>query len=118
MVHLENRVTTHRRMDAAEPLTLEVTAGDLRPHRRGRTLDVRLEASVGGELVWACDSVYLSPGRGEAGRARGRGAARRCPAARRSPAGGSPRTSVAGTPASPATSTPSTCTRSRRAPSG
>ncbi len=71
MVHLENRVTTHRRMDAAEPLTLEVTAGDLRPHRRGRTLDVRLEASVGDELVWECDSVYLSPGRGEADAPRG-----------------------------------------------
>ena len=65
MVHLENRVTTRRRMDAAEPLTLEVTAGDLRPHRRGRTLGVRLEASVGDEVVWACDSVYLAPGRGE-----------------------------------------------------
>lgn len=64
LVHLENRVTTHRRLDAAEPLTLDVTAGALRPHRRGRTLDVRLEARVAGELVWECDSVYLARGRG------------------------------------------------------
>jgi acyl dehydratase len=64
MVHLSNRVTTHRPVDAAEPLTLTVTAGALRPHRRGRTLDVRLEAGVGGQLVWECDSVYLSRGRG------------------------------------------------------
>jgi hypothetical protein len=64
MVHLSNRVTTHRRMDAAQPLTLSVTAGGLRPHRRGRTLDVRLEARVAGELVWECDSVYLSRGSG------------------------------------------------------
>jgi acyl dehydratase len=64
MVHLENRVSTHRRLDAGEPLDLAVTAGAIRPHRRGRTLDVRLEAHVGGELVWDCDSVYLSRGRG------------------------------------------------------
>jgi hypothetical protein len=71
MVHLRNRVTTHRRMDAAEPLTLSVTAGGLRPHRRGRTLDVRLEARARGELVWECDSVYLSRGSGTADAARG-----------------------------------------------
>ena len=50
-----------------DPLTLSVTAGDLRPHRRGRTLDVRLEARVGDDLVWECDSVYLSRGRGTEG---------------------------------------------------
>ena len=64
LVHLSNRVTTHRRLDAADPLTLSVAAGALRPHRRGRTLDVRLEAEVDGELVWECDSVYLSRGKG------------------------------------------------------
>ncbi len=64
MVHLSNRVTTHRRLDAADPLTLSVTAGELRAHRRGRTLDVRLEARVDGELAWECDSVYLSRGSG------------------------------------------------------
>ena len=64
MVHLANTVTTHRRLDAGEPLTLSVTAGDVRPHRRGRALDVRLEAHVADDLVWECDSVYLSRGRG------------------------------------------------------
>ncbi len=64
MVHLENRVTTHRRLDAGEPMTLAVTAGEIRPHRRGRTLDVRIVAHVGGDLVWECHSVYLSRGRG------------------------------------------------------
>ncbi len=71
MVHLENRVTTHRALDAAQPLTLEVTAGALQPHRRGRTLDVRLEARVDDELVWECDSVYLSRGRGTEDASRG-----------------------------------------------
>ena len=64
MVHLENRVRTHRALDAGDLLTLSVTAGGIRPHRRGRTLDVRLEAHVGGDLAWECDSVYLSRGRG------------------------------------------------------
>jgi acyl dehydratase len=64
LVHLSNRVTTHRRLDAGDPLTLSVSAGALRPHRRGRTLDVRLEAHVGDELAWECDSVYLSRGKG------------------------------------------------------
>jgi acyl dehydratase len=67
MVHLANTVTTHRRLDAADPLALSVTAGDVRPHRRGRTLDVRLEAHVGDHLVWECDSVYLSRGKGTEG---------------------------------------------------
>ncbi len=71
MVHLENRVTSHRTLDASEPLTLDASAGALAPHRRGRTLDVRLEARVGDELVWECDSVYLSRGRGSEDAARG-----------------------------------------------
>jgi acyl dehydratase len=73
MVHLENRVSTHRPLDAADPLTLSVTAGEIRPHRRGRTLDVRLEARVGDDLVWECDSVYLSRGRGDESAPRGEG---------------------------------------------
>jgi len=71
LVHLSNRVTTHARLDAADALTLSVTAGALRPHRRGRTLDVRLEAMVGGKLVWQCDSTYLSRGGGTDDAARG-----------------------------------------------
>jgi len=71
LVHLSNRVTTHTRLDAADALTLSVTAGALRPHRRGRTLDVRLEARVDDELVWECDSTYLSRGQGTDGAPRG-----------------------------------------------
>ena len=67
MVHLANTVTTRRRLDAADALTLSVRAGEVRPHRRGRTLDVRLEAHVGDDLVWECDSVYLSRGKGTEG---------------------------------------------------
>ncbi|NHA67642.1 MaoC family dehydratase [Phycicoccus flavus] len=65
LVHLSSRATGTRAVDAAEPLTLEVTAGDLRPHRRGRTVTTRVEASAGGETVWTCENVYLSRGPGE-----------------------------------------------------
>ena len=64
MVHMENTITTHRPVVAAEPLTLDVTAGAIRPHRKGRTLDVRIEARVGEDVAWECDSVYLSRGHG------------------------------------------------------
>ena len=64
LVHLHNDVTTHRALTAQDLLTLSVTAGEVRAHRRGRTLDVRVEAHVYGELVWACDSIYLSRGPG------------------------------------------------------
>ena len=73
MVHLANDVTTHRPLDAGEPLTVSVRAGAIAPHRRGRTLDVRLEAHVDDELVWECDSVYLSRGRGSDDAPRGDG---------------------------------------------
>ncbi len=84
LVHLANHVTTHRRLDAGDPLTLSVSAGALRPHRRGRTLDVRLEARVGDELAWACDSVYLSRGQGTDDAPAGR----RAPGAAGRPRGG------------------------------
>lgn len=70
-VHLESRVRTHRPIDAGETLILQATAGELRPHRRGRTLQVRLEAHVDDEPVWDCENVFLSPGRGDEDAPRG-----------------------------------------------
>jgi acyl dehydratase len=64
-VHIESRVTSHRALDAGDVLALEASAGALRPHRRGRTVEVRLTASVDGVPVWDCENVYLAPGRGD-----------------------------------------------------
>lgn len=64
IVHLENHVTTHRRLDAGTPLDLEVAAGPVHGHRRGRTVGMHVEARVDDELVWESRSVYLSRGRG------------------------------------------------------
>ncbi len=71
MVHLENTITTHRPVVAAHLLTLDVTAGAIRPHPKGRTLEVRIEARAGDELLWECDSVYLSRGHASPGAPRG-----------------------------------------------
>ncbi|MFD0972504.1 MaoC/PaaZ C-terminal domain-containing protein [Plantactinospora endophytica] len=59
LVHVANRITTYRRVDASEPLDLAVRAVDLRPHDRGRQFDVVCTASVGAEVVWCGVSTYL-----------------------------------------------------------
>ncbi|MDW5327809.1 MaoC/PaaZ C-terminal domain-containing protein [Plantactinospora sp. KLBMP9567] len=59
LVHVANRITTYRRVDAAEPLDLAVRAVDLRPHDRGRQFDMVCTASTGGEVVWRAVATYL-----------------------------------------------------------
>ncbi|BCJ65328.1 MaoC/PaaZ C-terminal domain-containing protein [Polymorphospora rubra] len=59
LVHVANRITVGRPVDAGEALDLSVRAADLRPHARGRQFDVLATASVGGEVVWRGVSTYL-----------------------------------------------------------
>jgi acyl dehydratase len=59
VIHLANRIEQHRPLGADEPLDLTVSVADLRPHERGRQVDVVAEASVGGEQVWRDVSTYL-----------------------------------------------------------
>lgn len=69
VVHVGNRITVHRPIDAAEPLDFVTYATNLRPHDRGRLIDVVLVGTVGGEEVWRGVSTYLgreqTPGGGE-----------------------------------------------------
>ena len=63
MVHLANR--RHHPPGRSTPASrsrCRSRPGASRPHRRGRTLDVRLEAHVDDELVWECDSRLPQPG--------------------------------------------------------
>jgi acyl dehydratase len=66
IVHVANRIEMRRPIDAGEPLDLTVYAADLRPHERGRQVDVVAVVSAGGEQVWRGVSTYLkresSPG--------------------------------------------------------
>jgi hypothetical protein len=65
LVHIANRITVHRPIQAAEPLSLRVWASPLAPHPRGRQFDVRTEVRVGDELVWEEVSTNLSRGKGD-----------------------------------------------------
>jgi len=67
LVHLANRITVHRPIDTGESLDLSVRAAHLRPHDRGRQVDVVATASVGDEVVWQGTSTYLSKERAAPG---------------------------------------------------
>jgi acyl dehydratase len=71
IVHVANRITVRRPVDAGERLDFLVRAADLRPHDRGRQVDIVATATVRGEEVWRGVSTYLHKehGRQERGRA-------------------------------------------------
>lgn len=70
VVHVGNRITVHRPVDAGETLDFTVHAEHLRPHPRGRQLDVVLVGSVEGAEVWRGVSTYLGRERSADGGAR------------------------------------------------
>ncbi|MGN9803102.1 MaoC/PaaZ C-terminal domain-containing protein [Micromonospora sp. L32] len=59
VVHVGNQITVHRPIEAGETLDFVTHAENLRPHERGRQVDVVLVGSVGGEEVWRGVSTYL-----------------------------------------------------------
>lgn len=69
VVHVGNRITVRRPITADETLDFTTYAENLRPHDRGRQVDVVLVGSVDGEEVWRGVSTYLGrerkPGGGE-----------------------------------------------------
>jgi acyl dehydratase len=73
LVHLANRITVRRPIDAGERLDFRAYAERLRPHDRGRQVDVVLVASVDGEEVWRGVSTYLGKERAAGGGRRDRG---------------------------------------------
>jgi acyl dehydratase len=64
MVHVGNRIQQRRPISLGERPAVKVWAEGLRPHRKGRQLDMVTEVSVGGEVVWTEWSNYLRPGGG------------------------------------------------------
>lgn len=78
LVHIANRISQSRPIDAGERLSFTASARGLRPHRRGRQFEVLAEAAVAGEVVWTGVSTYLKLG-GEEERAAKRPAAKQDP---------------------------------------
>ncbi|MEU6072364.1 MaoC/PaaZ C-terminal domain-containing protein [Micromonospora sp. NPDC047074] len=74
VVHVGNRITVHRPVNADEALDFTTYAENPRPHDRGRQIDVVLVGSVGGEEVWRGVSTYLGrEGKRGGGGRRGQG---------------------------------------------
>lgn len=65
LVHVENAIGWARPLVPEDVLDLRVSASGLRPHRRGRLVDLVSEVSVAGELVWSGTSTYLARGPGD-----------------------------------------------------
>ncbi len=63
LVHVTNRIVSHRPIGAAETLALRVWAGPLTPHPRGTQFAIHTEARAGEELVWEEVSTNLRRGR-------------------------------------------------------
>jgi acyl dehydratase len=59
LVHVTNRITVARPISADDRLDLAVHAEHLRPHERGRQLDMVTVATVDGTEVWRGVSTYL-----------------------------------------------------------
>jgi hypothetical protein len=70
LVHVENVITVHRALTAEDVLDITVSAANLRPHPKGKQVDLITEVDVEGERVWDGRSTYLARGKGdpEAGR--------------------------------------------------
>lgn len=62
LVHIANRIEQRRPLAVESRPALRVWAENLRPHHRGRQLDLVSEASVDGEVAWLEHSTYLRPG--------------------------------------------------------
>lgn len=59
LVHVANRIELRRPLTADDRFEFRVHAEDLRPHDRGRQVDLVAEALTGGEVVWVGRSTYL-----------------------------------------------------------
>jgi acyl dehydratase len=65
LVHVANRIEQRRPIAIGERPDLCIWAENLRPHRRGRQLDLVTEAKIDGEIAWLEHSTYLRRGKTE-----------------------------------------------------
>jgi acyl dehydratase len=64
-VHLENSITQHRAISAAETLQVSARPEGLRDHAKGKVFDLVTEVHSAGELVWEETSTFLRRGRSD-----------------------------------------------------
>jgi len=64
LVHVANHVEVLRGIPLGAPLDVEVEMAPVRPHRKGRTVDLVARVSQDGDVVWRSTSTYLRRGGG------------------------------------------------------
>ena len=64
-VHVANTITQHRPLHVRESYDVRVHAAHLRPHPKGRLIDLVSVASVDGESVWEETTTLLNRGSGQ-----------------------------------------------------
>jgi acyl dehydratase len=67
VVHLRNRLVQRRPIGVNETFDLSVKAHDLRPHPKGRLIDITTTATIAGEEVWSETMTIFSRGKQGAG---------------------------------------------------
>lgn len=63
LVHLSNSITQYVPIGVTDEYAMTVQAANLRPHPRGRLVDLVSRATVDGTVVWEETSSYLARGR-------------------------------------------------------
>ena len=66
LVHVENSITVHRRLTAADELVISVSPENRRPHPKGTAVDLVTLVDSGDERVWEGRSTYLARGKSDA----------------------------------------------------
>jgi MaoC like domain len=64
-LHLENSITTHRRIAIGETVVASASVGPARPHPKGTTYEFLTVVTADGEDVWEETSTYLRRGKGD-----------------------------------------------------
>ena len=67
LVHIENRITLHRRIGRRERLSVRAFPTAIKPHPKGRQFGIVSEVRIDDELVWQGESTYLRRGSGGGG---------------------------------------------------
>ncbi len=65
LVHVDNRIAVHRPIGAGEVLDIGCRPARLRPHRKGRLVDIDTTVSVAGDTVWEETTTLLARGHGD-----------------------------------------------------
>ena len=65
LVHVHNRISQRRPIGVDERLEVRVSAGNLKPHPKGKTFALETTVSAGDEIVWESVSTNLRRGKGD-----------------------------------------------------